>query len=138
ERATGNVVQTNLVAELYGRRIAAVLAADTALQIRTGRAAFLDRHLYQLAYAGLIQSREGIGLVDLCLVVSVQELAGIIAGEAECHLGQVVGTEGEELRLLGNRVGRQSRARDLDHGTDVVLHVGAFLFLDLLRRLYDN
>ena len=49
-------------------------------------------------------------LVDLLVVVSAQELAGIVAGEAEGHLGQVVGAEGEELGLLGDLVGGQSRA----------------------------
>ena len=36
ERRAGNVVQTYLVAEFHGSRVAAMLAADTAFQIRTG------------------------------------------------------------------------------------------------------
>jgi hypothetical protein len=55
EGRAAHVVQANLVAELDGRRIAAVLTADTALQIGAGLAALLNSYLNQLAYAGLVQ-----------------------------------------------------------------------------------
>ena len=35
ERGAGNVVKAKLVAEHYGRRISAVLAADTHMKLRT-------------------------------------------------------------------------------------------------------
>ena len=51
----------------------------------------LDSHLHQLADTVLIQLSERIILEDLGVIVSVQELTCIITGEAEGHLGQIVG-----------------------------------------------
>ena len=109
EGRAGDVVQSHIVAELHGGGVAAVLAADAQVQISAGLTAQLGGHLHQLAHASLVQLGEGIALVDLLVVVSAQELAGVVAGEAEGHLGQVVGAEGEELGLLGDLVGGQSR-----------------------------
>ena len=58
----GHVVQANLVAELHGAGIAAVLAADAQTQIGTGLAAVVGSHLDQLANADLIQMLERIAL----------------------------------------------------------------------------
>ena len=115
------------MAELHGGGVAALLAADAQLDVGTGLAAEIRSHLHQAANAHLIELGEGIGLVDLVVVVAGQELAGVVTAEAEGHLGQVVGAEGEELGLLGNLVGSQSRTRDLDHGADLVVHVAAGL-----------
>lgn len=60
ERRAGDVVQTNLVAEHHGARIAAVFAADAQLQVRTGLTAQLRSHLHQLANAVRVQTSEGI------------------------------------------------------------------------------
>ena len=46
EWGAGYVVKAYFVAELYRRRISAVLAADTALKVRTCCTAFLNCHLY--------------------------------------------------------------------------------------------
>ena len=138
EGAAGHVVQTDLVAELHGSGIAAVLTADTEVNIGVGLAAQLSSHSHQLANAGLIQTSEGIVLVDLTIIVSIQELACVIAGEAEGHLSQVVGTEGEECSFLSDLVSGQSCAGDLDHGTDMVLHVAASLSDQLVSGLDDN
>ncbi len=67
----------------------------------------LNGHLHELADAVLVETGERIGLVDLLVVVGAEELAGVVAAEAEGHLGQVVGAEGEELGLLGDLVGGQ-------------------------------
>ena len=56
----------------------------------------------------------------------------VVAAEAEGHLGQVVGAEREELGLLGDLVGRQGGAGDLDHGADQVVDLDARLLHDLL------
>ena len=53
--------------------------------------------------------------------VGGEELAGVVARQAERRLGQVVGAEGEELGVLGDLVGAQRGARQLDHGADQVL-----------------
>ena len=101
-----------------------MLTADTELDLRTSSAALLCCNLNQLTYTVLVQSCERIGLVNLCLVVGIQEFAGIITGETEGHLGQVVGTEAEELGFLGDFVSRQAGTGDLHHGTDFVLEIG--------------
>ena len=88
------------MAELHRGRIPAVLAADTHMQFRTNRLAQLNGSLHQLSYADLIQFSKWIVLKDLGIIVSIQELAGIITGEAVAHLGKIIGTEAEELRLL--------------------------------------
>ena len=79
----------------------------------------------ELADADLVEACERVALVDLLVVVRAEELAGVVTAEAEGHLGQVVGAEGEELSLRRDLVCGQSGTRDLDHGTDKVLHVGA-------------
>ena len=133
EGRAGNVGQADAVAELHGGRIAAVLAADAQLDVGAGLTAEIGCHLDQLADADLVEAGEGIVLVDLLVVVSAQELAGVVTGEAEGHLGQVVGAEGEELGLLGDLVRGQRGARDLDHGADLVVHIGTGVLDELVR-----
>ena len=115
-----------------------MLAADAQVNVGVGGAAHLGGHVHQLANTGLVQLGEGIVLVDLLVVVGVQELAGVVAGEAEGHLGQVVGAEGEEVGLLGDLIGGQGGAGDLDHGTHQVLHVGAGLLDDGVSGLHHH
>ena len=138
EGRAADVVQTNVVAELHARGIAAVLAADAQTQIGAGLTAIVGSHLDQLADADLIQMLERIALVDLVLVVCAQELGSVITAEAEGHLGQVVGAEAEELSLLGDLAGSQGCTGDLDHGTDLVLHVNASSSDQLISDLDHN
>ena len=138
EGRAGDVVEADLVAELDGGRIAAVLTADTAVEFGTGRTAELDRHLHQLADAHRVETGEGIGFVDLVRIVCGQELAGVVAREAERHLGEVVRTEAEELRFLGDVVCGKGCTRDLDHGADLILELDARLRDGLVRRLDDD
>ena len=116
EGRAGHVIKTDVMAELHRARITAVLATDAKLDVRTGFAAQLSRQLNQLAHALLIESRKGIRLVDLRVIVGVQELARIVTAEAESHLGQIGGAEGEELGFLGDFIGRNRSARTLEHG----------------------
>ena len=125
ERRAGHIVQTDLVAELDGCRVAAVLAADTYVELRVDGLAELDGHIHELAYAGLVELCERIVLKDLGVIVSGEELARVVTAEAEGHLGEVVGAEAEEVGLSGDLVSCKSSARDLDHSTDFVLEVGA-------------
>ena len=108
EGRAADVVQTDVVAELHARGIAAVLAADAQTQIGAGLTTVVGSHLDQLADADLIQMLERIALVDLVLVVCAQELGSVITAEAEGHLGQVVGAEAEEVSFLGDLAGGQS------------------------------
>ena len=77
-------------------------------------------------------------LDDLLVHVGVQELAGVVAGEAPGHLGQVVGAEAEELGLLGDDVSAEGGARNLDHGADLVGQVNAGLVDELVGHLGDD
>ena len=120
------------MAEFDGGRISAVLAADAQFKIRTGAAALFRRHADELSHAVLIQLGERIGFINLALIVVNQELARIVTGEAVGHLGQVIGSEGEELRFFSDLIGQKSRARNLDHGPDMVGDIGISLRLHLL------
>ena len=57
------------MAELDGGRIAAMLAADTKLDVRSCLSALFSRHLHQLSNAGLVKSCKWIRLVDLSFLV---------------------------------------------------------------------
>ena len=57
----------------------------------------------------------------LGLQVGVEELAGIVARQAQRHLGEIVGAEAEEGGVLGDLAGLQGRARQLDHGADQIV-----------------
>ena len=70
------------MAELDGSRVAAVLAADAELDVRTGGAAHFGGHLHELAHADLVELGERVVLVDLLVVVRAEELAGIVTAEA--------------------------------------------------------
>jgi hypothetical protein len=66
------------VAELNGRRIAAVLTADTNVKVGIYGLAEFDSHLHELADTGLVKLCERIGLEDLLIVVSAEELACVV------------------------------------------------------------
>ena len=113
------------MAELDACRVAAVLAADADVELRIGFLAEADSHLHELAYADLVEFSERIVLEDLRVVVSAEELARVVAAEAVSHLREVVRTEAEEIGVLRDFVGGESRSRDLDHRADLVFELGA-------------
>ena len=125
------------MAERDGRRVTAVLAADAEFEVRIRLATELAGHLHELADAVDVQVLERVVLVNLRIVVRAEELRCVVTAEAEGHLRQVVRAEAEEVRLLGDLVGRERGARDLDHRADVVLHVHASIFNQRVRRA-DN
>lgn len=85
-RRAGNVIQTYLVAELDGRRVAAVFAADSAVEIFAFALAELDRSFHKLADAYRIQAGERVAFINLARIVRRQEFARVVAREAESHL----------------------------------------------------
>ena len=113
------------MAELHAGGVADMLAADVQLELRTSLAAQLAAHIVHAAHADLIQMLEGIGIEDAVFIIGRQELSGVVTAEAERHLGEVVGAEGEELGFLGDHVGGQRGARDLDHGAHEVAELHA-------------
>src|SRR6266540_2379764 len=100
------------------RGVASMLAADADLERRPRPAAALHSHANELAHAVDIDRREWISFENLPLLVDLQELAGIVAREAEGQLRQVVRAEGEEFRVLRDLAGGQRAAGHLDHRAD--------------------
>ena len=66
------------MAELYRRRISAVLTADTDVKLLIYRLTKFNGHLHQLADACLVKLRKRIVLEDLRVIVSVKKLTGIV------------------------------------------------------------
>ena len=132
---TGHIVQPSLLEELDGRGVAAVFAAYAHMDVGAGLMAQADGVFHQAAGALDVEFLERIRLVDLSVQISGQEFAGVVPAEAVAHLSQVVGAEGEELGLLGDLVSSQSGTGNLDHGADLVGHVGASSLDDLVRSL---
>ena len=126
------------MAELNRCRIAAVLAADTDVELGVNRLAELDSHLHELANANLVELCKRIVLEDLGVIVSVEELTSIVSGEAECHLSKVVSTEAEEVSVLSDIVSCESCTRNLDHSTNLVLEIGTCCCDDLISSLYND
>src|SRR6478672_3140713 len=95
ERRAGDVVQTHLVEEVHRVRITAVLTADTELQLGTSAATFLGSDSNQLADPGAVDRLERGHTEDATVQVRREERAlDIVAREAPCGLGQIVGPEG--------------------------------------------
>ncbi len=116
-----------------------MLAADADLHVASGLTALLDRDLHQPADAGGVERFEGVDRKDLLLDVLQQELAlGVVAGEAEGRLGEVIGAEGEELRDLRDVAGGQRGSGDLDHGPELVRDLGLLLGKDFFDNAKDR
>ena len=79
ERRAGHIVQTDLVAELYGAGVTAVLTADTAVELWINWLTKFKSHFHKLAYAVLVELSKWIVLVDLCIIVSIEELTSVIS-----------------------------------------------------------
>ena len=86
-------------------------------------AAFLDGDLHELADAGCVERGERVLLEDLVLDVGHEEVAHVVAADAERGLGEVVGAEAEELGGLRDFVSGERAARDFDHGADEVVEL---------------
>ena len=120
--------------QVDGVRVTAVLAADPDLHSLAGLAALFHRDLHQPPHAFLVDRLERVARQDLLLQVADDERAlGVVAREAERGLRQVVGAEGEELRLLRDLARGQRGARDLDHGAELVGNANAGFLLDRFR-----
>ena len=81
------------MAERNGGRLAAVLAADAELDVRTDGLRFGDADFHQLTDAALVNGLERVTGQDLLGHIGLQELVRVVAAETERHLGQVVGAE---------------------------------------------
>src|SRR5262249_36934203 len=86
ERRTGHVRHPYFVTKLYRRRLSAMLAADSDLQISTRVTAPLDADADQLADALLVEHRERVVLQNPLLQVGGQEFRDVVAAVPERHL----------------------------------------------------
>src|SRR5262249_34680968 len=137
ERRAGDVRQPDLVAVHHRLRIAAVLAADSQLDVGPGLASPLYTHLHQLAHAFLVNGGKWIVLEHAFFDVGRQEGADIVARESVHGLSKVVGAEAEELRFYRDLIGDYAGARQLDHRPQQVIDAGSFLFEYLFGNLAD-
>src|ERR1035437_4135579 len=110
--------------ELDRFRFAAMFSADTYLQVFAGATAFFNGNLHQQSYTFEIDHLEWIDRKNFFIKVIGQETSDVIPGEAEGHLGEVVGSEREELGRFCDLVSCQTGPGNLDHGPD---HVRNFL-----------
>ena len=108
-----------------------MFAADTDFEVGIGGTAFLNTHAYELAYTCLVKYFEGVGLDDSVFLVEFEEFGSVVAGIAESHLSEVVGTEREEIGHLSDFVCGESSTGHFNHCADFVLNRIAF-FLEYL------
>src|SRR5581483_7263770 len=135
-RRAGDVVEAEPVAERDRARLAAVLAADTELELAPRRAAALDGDPHQAADAVLVEDLERVPLEDAVVQVAREELAlGVVARDAERGLREVVGAEREEVRVPGDLARLHARARQLDHRPDQPRRLGRLLRPHALGQL---
>jgi hypothetical protein len=92
-----------------------MLAADAELEGRPGLAPALGGDAHQFAHPRHIQADERVLLEDAGALIGHEEAAGVVTADAVGRLRQVVGAEAEELGMLGDVVGAQGGARQLDH-----------------------
>ena len=105
-----------------------MLAADAELEVGLRRPATLDRDPHQVADPVDVERLERVLLQHAVLEVVREELAlCVVAREAERRLREVVRPEGEEIGVLGDLVGADARARQLDHRPAEVLDLRRLL-----------
>src|ERR1700744_3457245 len=134
-RRGADVVHADLMAELHAVEVAAVFTADADLEFIPRTTALFDAPLDEHADALGVERLERIGCEDagfLFVNVVGQEAARVVSREAHRGLCEVVGAEGEELGAFRDLVGEQRGARELDHGADDVVELGAGLLDDLV------
>ena len=143
ERRAAHVGQAGLIAEIDGGRIASLLSADADLEVGTRGTALFDGHLDEQPDAVPVDGLERIGGKKLLVEVFVHESPYIVAAEAECHLREVVGAEGEEFARIRHPVGEQRGAGDFDHRAVLVIQLGKSelledLGVDAVRDLFSE
>ncbi len=110
------------MAERDRARLAAVLAADTELDLGFRSPTPLDRDPHEVADTVAIQDLERVLLEDPVLQVVREELAlGVVTRESERGLREIVRSEREEVRFGRDLVGAERSARELDHRAAEIL-----------------
>ena len=112
--------------------------ANAEFEVGAGGASALHRDRNQFAHPVAIQGDEGVLLQNPLIAVAFEEIARVVARQAESGLGQVVGAEAEEFGGLGDIPGAQGGTRQLDHGADEISHRLARLLHHLARHAVDH
>src|SRR5690554_1602265 len=126
------------MAKLHRGRFSPVLSTYTALECWLHLSPFLHRHPYKLSYPVLIKNRERVLLEDTFIDIHWQEFSHVIAAIAKGELREIVCPEREEVGFFGNLVCRERCTRNLDHGTDLILHRIVIFSKNLLDRFFDD
>lgn len=80
-------------------RIAAMLPAQAKRQVGIGGSALAAGDSHQSSHSFLVQGLERVRTKDpLVDVILREQLFGVVPAQAVCHLGEVVGSEREEVR----------------------------------------
>ena len=110
-----------------------MFAADPDLQIWSSGTAAIDTDPHNVADTFLINRLERIVRDDVVLTVETNEWPVIVAADCQRRLGQVVGTETEELSGGRDLVRSDSRPRNFDHSADEVFQRDAGFLEDRFR-----
>jgi len=102
-RETAHVILADHMAEFDRARVTAMFTADTHFQRWASGATIIDGHAHQFAYTIPVELLEGFfGKMPSATILYQEVALGIITAVTKGHLGQIIGTEGEELRHSGN------------------------------------
>src|SRR5919106_5490740 len=127
-RRAGHVGEPELVAEGDRAAVAAVLAADSELDLGIDSAGALDGDPHQVADPASVERLERVCLEDAVLEIAGEEHPlRVVARETERRLREVVRAEAEEVGFRGELVGPNARPRQLDHRADEVLELAVGL-----------
>ena len=125
--------------ELDGAGLAAVLAADTELQVGALLPPRRDGLQNERTDAGLVDRLERVvGEQALLQVRNEEARLGVVATHAEGGLGEVVRAEGKELGVDRDLAGGECGPRQLDHRAEEVRHVDAGLLHDFLGDPFEE
>ena len=99
-----------------------MLPANPRLEGRVFAPAVVHCPADQGSHPLLVDGLKGVNVQDALVQIRREERRGIVPAEGEGHLGQVVGAEAEEVRVLGDMGGSDRRAGHFDHRADLDGH----------------
>mmetsp|Transcript_14005 Transcript_14005/g.25017 ORF Transcript_14005/g.25017 Transcript_14005/m.25017 type:complete len:307 (-) Transcript_14005:2031-2951(-) len=133
---TTHISEGNRIKEVNGGWVTTMLATNPKLDLGTDRATLSTGNLYQLTNSFLVDALERVILINTFLHIFTKKLASIITRETTTHLGEIVGSKGEELGLSSDGIGNDSSAWHFNHGTNHVLHSAALFLHNSLSHSY--
>jgi len=112
-----------------------MFAANPDFQVWPNRTAINDSLLHQFSHTLTVQLLEWIAWQDAFLDVAHQETAlSVVPAITVSHLGEVVCSEGEELRHGGDFTCGHSSPWDFNHRTEFI----GYLYALFLHHLFSN